>query len=414
MWFLRLAPLFVLAVPACAGLNGDSGIRALSGQDLLLGSSTEVVSLDAGTGAIRFQGAGVPALGSWSSVFSTSSSDAGSVLEARNAITGETLSSVEVPDGLDVRVASPDGGLVALMPPLPEGASPWIPEPRATTHIVIADPRTPGEVREFDLDGNFEPEAFSTDGRGLYMISYVPPTAPEAYRVARLEVLSGKVHEVSTGVKGVIETMSGTRLEQVAAPDGTMLHTLYTTAPAAYASHAHQHADAIVSFVHMLSLDDGWAHCLALPKAMWGGDAADQAMAVSQDGELLYVVDIAQGLIAEIDTNGPEILRTGQVDFGSASGAPTQATVTADGRLFVSTGARIVTIDTATLERTSELAMTAPVLALGADGSNVYVAMQGQIEVLGAGADESLGTVSTPSLTEISYVGLAEEISLGD
>ena len=406
----RWLPMLVLALPACAGVGPDSGIRAMAGQDLLLGSDREVVSLDAGSGAVRFQGAGVPALGTWSSVFTTTFSGGVSVLEARDPITGETLSIVEVPGRLDVRVASPDGDLVALMEPLPEGASPWIPEPRATTRVVIAAPANAGELREFELEGNFEPEAFSSDGRGLYMISYLPPDAPDAYRVARLDLSNGRVSLVSTGIKGVVETMSGTRLEQVTGPDGTMLYTLYSTAPAAY-THAH-HVGETVSFVHMLSLDDNWAHCLALPKAMWGGDAADQAMAVSKDGALLYAVDTEQGLIAEIDTRRLEILRTAPVDFGAASDSPTQAAVTDDRRLLVSVGSRIVSIDVASLERAGELATRAPVLALGSDGSRVYVAMPGEVEVLDARSDGSLGTIPSPELTDISYVGLAGEVSL--
>jgi hypothetical protein len=187
-----------------------------------------------------------------------------------------------------------------------------------------------------------------------------------------------------------------------------MLYTLYSTAPAAY-THAH---NVGATFVHMLSLDAHWAHCLALPKAMWGGDAADQAMAVSKDGALLYAVDTEQGLIAEIDTTGLEILRTARVDFGSESDSPTQAAVTMDRRLMVSVGSRIVAIDVTTLERTGELATRAPVLALGSDGSHVYVAMPGEIEVLEAGSDGSLGTISSPELTDISYVGLAGDVSM--
>lgn len=402
-----LLPMLVLAVPACAGLGEGSGIRALAGQDLLLGSSDGVVSLDAGTGDVRFQGAGVPALGTWSRVYTTSVSGDGSILEAREALTGDVVSSLTVPGELSVRIASPDGSLVALMPPLAQGASPWIPEPRDSTRLVVADPSGARDPLELELDGNFEPEAFSSDGRDLYLISFVPPTAPEAYRVARLDLSTGKVHEVSTGVKGVVETMSGTRLEQVAAPNGSMLHTLYTTEPASYAAHAH-HTGRPVSFVHMLSLGEGWAHCLALPKPMWGGDAADQAMALSPDGGLLYAVDAARGIVAVVDTSGPELLRSAEIDFGPAGEAPTQAAVASDGTLFVSTGSRITTVDTVSLRRTGGWAAQGPVLALGADGTNVYVAMPGEIEVLDGSTGRALGTISSPLLDDVAFVGRAD------
>jgi hypothetical protein len=403
-----LLPMLVLTLPACAGLGDGPGIRALAGQQLLVGSSDGVLSLDAGTGSVRFQGTGVPALGSWSTVFTTDVSGGASILEARDATTGHLTSSVSVPGELSVRIASPDGGLVALMPPLPDGASPWIPEPRATSRLVVADPSGNRAPAEFELDGNFEPEAFSSDGRHLYMVSFIPPTAPEAYRVARLNIGTGRVQDVNTGVKGVVETMSGTRLEQVAEPDGSMLHTLYTTEPAAYAEHAHQSGQT-VSFVHMLSLDAGWAHCLALPKPMWGGDAASQAMALSGDGSRLYVVDTARGVVAEVDTGAPELLRTAHVDFGPTGDAPTQATLSPDGNLFVSTGSRIVTIDTATLQRTGGWTAEQPILGLGSDADHVYIAMSGEIEVLDRSTDRPLGTISSPAVRDVAFIGQSSE-----
>ena len=402
-----LVTLFVLALPACAGIGNRPGIEALAGQDLLLGSSNGVVSLNAGSGAVTFHGEGVPALGTWSSVFTTSVSAGSSLLEARDAISGEVVSSVEVPGELSVRIASADGSLVALMPPLPHGTSPWIPEPRARTHITVVDPSGVSEPRQYDLRGNFEPEAFSRGGKELYLISFVPPTAPEAYRVANLNLDTGELSAVSTGVKGVVETMAGTRLEQIADPYGSMLHTLYTTAPASYADHAHE-AGRTVSFVHMLSLDQGWAHCLALPKPMWGGDASDQAMALSRYGDRLYVVDTAKGLVSEVDTDGPEIVRTVEIDFGITGSAATQASVAPDGTLYVSTGRQIVAIDTATLDRTRAWTMDDAVQGLGSDDGHVYVATPGEVRVLNRSGDRELGSLPAPQLPDIAYVGLAE------
>src|SRR5919106_5721585 len=246
--------------------------------------------MNPGTGAVRSQGPGVPGLGNWSTVFATAPVGDATTLQARDSATGNVVSSVHLSGSLGVRVASPDGSRVALMAPLPAGRSPWIPTPRTSTDLVVADPTGATEPRTYRLDGNFEPEAFSADGTGLFLISYVPPGDPTGYRVARLALASGKVAPVGTGPKGVVETMSGTRLEQVVSPDGTMLYTLYTTQPAEYAELRHQ-AGRPVAFVHTLSLDEGWAHCVGLPRQLWGGDPADQAMAVSPDGARLYVVD---------------------------------------------------------------------------------------------------------------------------
>jgi hypothetical protein len=405
-----LPTLLVLALPACAGVGREapSGIEALAGQELLLGSSTGVVSLNAGSGAVTFQGEGVPAMGTWSSVFSTEHHRGHSLLETRDASSGKVVSSVQVPGELSVRIASADGSLVALMSPLPEGASPWVPEPRATTSITVADPTGATEPRAFELEGNFEPEAFSSDGADLYMISFVPPTAPEAYRVARLTLATGRLRDVATGLKPpVVETMAGTRLEQVADPYGAMLHTLYSTEPAPYADHPH-HADATVSFVHMLSLVAGWAHCVALPKQMWGGDPDDQAMAHAPHEDRLYVVDTALGLVTEVDTAHPGVLRTVEIDFGARGSAPTQASVSPDGTLYVSTGRQIVAIDTATLERSRMWTMEADVQGLGSDEGHVYVATPGEVRIIDHAGGGELGSITVPQLPDVAYVGLAE------
>jgi len=404
-----LPTLLLLALPACAGVTRESGIESLAGQELLLGSSNGVVSLNAGSGAVTFQGEGVPALGTWSSVFSTRIFESHSLLETRDASSGKVVSSVQVPGELDVRIAAADGSRVALMSPLPEGTSPWVPEPRARTSLTVADPTGVTEPRTFDLRGNFEPEAFSSLGDELYLISFVPPTAPEAYRVARLNLDTGRVHDVSTGLKPrLVETMAGTRLEQVADPYGAMLHTLYSTAPAPYAGHPHG-AGRPVSFVHMLSLVAGWAHCVALPKEMWAGDPDHQAMAHASHDDRLYVVDSALGLLAEVDTADPGLLRTVEIDFGAAGTTPTQASVSPDGTLHVSTGRQIVAIDTATLEHTRTWTVEADVQGLGSDDAHVYVASPGEVRVFDRTGDRELGSLPAPQLPDVAYIGLGQE-----
>lgn len=228
--------------------------------------------------------------------------------------------------------------------------------------------------------------------------------------MAALELVTGKLRDVGTGIKGLVETMSGTRLEQVASPDGSMLHTLYTTAPGAYAAHA-QPGGRVVSFVHMLSLEGWWAHCFALPKPMWGGDAADQAMAVSPDGRLLYVIDTEQGLIAEMDTQRHGRVRIEPLELDSAAGTPTQATMTADGTLLVSAASRLVEIDTATLEQVGRWEAPGPVVALGSDASSIYVAMANQVQVLDVDR-RPLGTLASPTIEDVAYVGAVSEESV--
>jgi DNA-binding beta-propeller fold protein YncE len=259
------------------------------------------------------------------------------------------------------------------------------------------DPRT------YRLDGNFEPEAFSADGTGLFMISYVPPADPTGYRVARLDLDSGKVRRVPSAAKGLVETMSGTRLEQVVSPDGTMLYTLYTTQPAEYAELRHQ-AGRPVAFVHTLSLDEDWAHCVPLPRELWGGDPSDQAMAVSPDGAGLYVVDTARDVLAVMDTEELTSERFA-LELPSAD-TPTRATVGEDGTLFVATGTEIAAIDPATPEITATWTTGAPVTAIGTLPDGLGVAMADRIAVIDPATGTHLRTIPSPPVEDPAYLGL--------
>jgi hypothetical protein len=402
----RLFPLMMAGLTACAAL-GPAEPTTPSERVLLLGSSHGVVTVDPSSGSVLFQGTGVPSSSDWSTLLTATADGGGTIVEARDSTTGETLSSLPVPGRLGVRVASPDGSLVALMPPLPPGASPWVPQPRASTTITVADPSGLQEPRRFTLDGNFEPEAFSADRGTLFLISYVPPTAPTGYRVAALDLADGSVSRVKTGVKGVVETMSGTRLEQVASADGSMLYTLYTTRPP---DHVGSGADSAhhVGFVHTLSLDEGWAHCVALPEELWGGDPADQAMAISADGDLLYVVDTARRVVAAMDTASLEMTGSDGVESPPDQEGETRAVIGPGGALVVASGTRVVSLDAETLRPMDGWTFEAPVVALGTGPREIYVAVPGTVHALRPGSDRAEPEVRAPVVNDLSYVGMFE------
>lgn len=403
--FVRwVVPVIAVVVAACAGPSPDpTGAGWQPRGTLVVGSFERIVSIDPISGSILADAAGVPALGGWSTFFAASPIGGDTLLRARDAVTGETTSTVRLPGEWSVRVAAWDGSRVALMAPL-GGRDPWTPEPRAATTILVADPTGAQEARPFHLRGNFEPEAFSTDGRHLYLIRFVPPTDPRGYQVARLSLDDGRVSPVNTGTKGVVETMSGTRLDQVASPDGTMLYTLYTTAPASYA-HGAAHGDA-AAFIHTLSLDEGWAHCFGLPKELWGGDPAHQAMALSPDGESLYVVDTDRRLAAAMDTRELDVAPPVPVNLGEMSAAEAHAVVTGDGRLVVAAGDRVVALSIASFRPVASWTPPAPVTGLGWDAHGLYVASPAGVEILDPGSGDRVGTVRSPVVRDVAYIGV--------
>jgi hypothetical protein len=371
---------------------------------LVLGSGGGVVSVDPADGSVRFRGAGVSTLGSWSTVFTTRRSEDGTLLEGRDAATGRVRSTISLPGELAVRVASLDGSQVALMEPLPESHSPWTPIPRATTDLVVADPTGAAAPMRFHLLGNFEPEAFSADGESLYLIRFVPPTEPVAYQVARLGLSTGRVHPVATGTKpAVVETMSGTRLEQVASPDGRMLYTLYTTEPAAYAG-AHAHEADPVAFIHTLSLEEGWAHCIALPKALWGGDPLNEAMALSPDGDRLHVVDTARDLVAIMDTHSIKMASI-DVDF-PAVGGPAQASAGGDAQLYASGGTWLINVNVWRRSTAGHRTMPEAISGLGTGPGGLYVALPHGVEVLSPDLRRRVASIPSPAVDDLDYVGV--------
>jgi DNA-binding beta-propeller fold protein YncE len=292
-----------------------------------------------------------------------------------------------------------------MMEPLPEGWDPAVPFPRARTRIVVADPTGERETISLNLRGNFEPEAFSTNDDQLFLIQHLPAETPSAYRVTVLDLVREKLLPVFGPFKGPAERMPGTRLSQLLSPDADQLYTLYTSSRPGYAPHGAPVAnDAAVSFVHVLSLRDGWAHCVGLPRSMWDRPSSEQAMATTPDGNYLLVVDAGRGIVAALHTESLKV-RTSPIDLsGEGDIARTAAHVSPDGRtLLVSVAGAEGSVVTAFDARTFEVIDTWRLegivsgLDFSSDSSSVYAAMQGQVVVLDARDGLEIGAVPVPT-----------------
>lgn len=403
-----------LAGAACTqgGSGGNSEADPVPRETLLLGTQAGPLVIEIPSGSVLFERPGtVPSLGgSW--LLSATRSEGSTLLETVDAANAEPASTVRLDGSLDVRVVSESGGAVALMDPLPEGWDPAVPLPRSRTPIVVADPTDAAGTQTYDLRGNFEPEAFSTDDRRLFMIQHLPAEAPEVYRVTALNLRTGKVRPVFGPFKGPAERMPGIRLQQVLSPAADQLFTLYSSAQPGYAPHQAPVANATtVSFVHVLSLQDGWAHCVGLPKQLWDRPASEQAMATSPDGRLLYVVDATLGLVTVMDTETFET-RTESIDLAVSGVRRTSAVVSPDGSaLFVATAgeqAGVTRIDTDTFDvvrtwSTEDLSG----FGLSADGRRLYVAFDDRVEVMDATTGSELAGVAVASPAPIEQVSVA-------
>ncbi len=246
---------------------------------------------------------------------------------ARSSVTGEEVGRVTVPGSVEPRVVSPQGDDVMLGPRREPFAGEVLAPGRLRTTLVVVG-FDGGTARPLDVAANVEPEAFSTDGRAVIVVEYLPPEAPDRYRVARLDLASGQLSELeSPDAVGGAE-MRGTARTQALSPDGTRLYTLYSTATMpAPAAPGPGHGRASV---HVLDLEEQWAHCVDLPRPFGSTPGAGFGVALGADGERLWVADSTAGLLAEVDTAALSVTRTAPMEpvgprpvlSAGASGSP--------------------------------------------------------------------------------------------
>ena len=250
---------------------------------------------------------------------------------------------------------------------------------QATTssQMLVIDTSLMKASAPIGLNGIFEFDAISNDGRRMYLVEYLDGAS---YRVRVYDVPSGQLDpNVVVDKSDGAAVMAGIRLSGVASPDGQWLYSVY----------ARPHNGA---FIHALSLTDPIAFCLDLPGSGYesNSDEFQWSLALSSDGSHLYAANGAKGIVAEVQTQGnnpPSVVRTVRLDMPAPTSglfiknveAKELATgglvLSADGKTLVMTGKTgLVWVDTATLHaRSVHLASwTVWSLGLSPDGSMVY------------------------------------------
>ncbi|WP_433825705.1 YncE family protein [Actinoplanes sp. CA-015351] len=341
-------------------------------------------------------------------------------LDQIDPVSGAVIRSDGYGGGWQPRAISSDGRSCALTPALP-GA---IPAGRDWSPILIA---APGGPRKFRLPGVIEPDAFTSDASGLFVLEWLPATAPDHYRVRLLDLNSGELHPLNTRDKtpvppGAEEEMRGEGRQAVLSADGAMLFTLYTHQP------GHAHTRDLLSgrpgnahaFVHVLHLTDGWAYCLDLPHPF--GTSAPQAHALAADARHIAVADLGAGKIAYADPSTLTITRVLDVPpAASAFSKPPSASafsrppaasafskppaasaflkLTAT-HAFVGGGDTVTALDRSTDAVTASRSLPGPLrgLALTPDGLRLHAATADQVHCLKTPSGTPTGTTPIPSL----------------
>jgi YVTN family beta-propeller protein len=312
------------------------------------------------------------------------------VLDPRS---GDELWTREVAGKLEVEVASQEGRQVALGS---RGALGGYAGGRSSTTLVIVGRDDP-QPKTIELDGNFEPEAFSTDGDSLFVVEYLPPMRPTSYRVRRLDLRTEEVGGVYTVDAELQEAMQGTARIQTASPDGARLYTLYSLQDADGTKHA---------FVHVLSLDEEWAHCVDLPPTFGTTTEGSIALTIAPDGKRLYVTDASSGTVAEVDTTALTVTRSAQVGFGSGGG-PAHAATGPDGSVYLGRGTGLVALDGSTLApgRSWDLEKRITGLQASNDGARLYVGLRDEIVILDPKTGSIVGVLDPDGLGVIDQLG---------
>jgi hypothetical protein len=263
--------------------------------------------------------------------------------------------------------------MVALTPPPQPGTDTYHPAAKDPTPMVIVERDEP-EPEVLSVPGNVEPEAFSLSGDALFVIDFVPPLAPERYRVARLDLRSNTVDDVWSREDELQAPMRGTARAQAVAPDGRRLYTLYTRDAT-----ADEPAEA---FVHVLDLDNEIASCVDLPPEFSTDPLG--AVAVTPSGGRLFVYSPTSGVLAELDTKSLDIARTGSVT-PPVGATPSSARATAtESTLYLSVSDRITSVALGDLAAADWTLATGEVtgIAPASDDSLLYVVLFDRVLVV--------------------------------
>jgi WD40 repeat protein len=221
-------------------------------------------------------------------------------------------------------------------------------------------------MHRVNLNGYFHFDAVSNDGLRLYLIQYLNG---KEYYVRLYDVSAGSLDaNIVVDKSDGNQAMAGIRLSGLASPDGHWLFSMYVR-------------ENESPFIHALSLDGPFAFCLDLPGNGYATSEAEMhwSLAMNRGGSLLYAVNGATGVVAEIDISAqynPQVKRTAKIPGGrSAKAGSNAAVLSPDGKTLVTAGATgIEWIDTASLAARMSALGDWHVWSLGLspDGSMIY------------------------------------------
>ena len=355
---LVVASSLVVLAGACSG--GDGGGPPV----LLVGTPSGVATVDTASGTV---GTPVPR--------AVASPDGRLLVRADLVGTRTQIRAVDlgrdddrwvttVEGTFEPRAVAADGARVALTAP-PAAAEPGELAPgRSSTELIVAGQDAASE--RYEIEANIEPEAFSLDGTALFVVQFLPARQPTSYQVRRFDLASGELGDVYSADADLQQAMRGTARTQVWDPDGSRLYTLYTQEVGA----------ETVAFVHVLDLEEQWAHCILLPD---GFTPSAAGLALADGADDLYVADAAGGVVAAIDTEALAVVE--EATLRPAPNAYTSPVAVGGGEVYVGSGADVLVLDRSSLQQRGSLRPVADVIGiqLAPEPGELFVASPGAV-----------------------------------
>jgi hypothetical protein len=400
----RRTLLAAFAGAGAAALVGCGPVRRTIAAPAVTIPDALLVEVDDGLGVLRGTGRQTMtrsiATADGTAIYATGSEGADTAFWRFETATGRSSTRVTLPGRWVPQAVSANGTTVALTSnevSVTDGR----PTGRDMTPVLIAD--LTGVRHRLELRGNYVPEAFTGDLAGLFVLEWLPATAPDRYRVRVVDLATKAPGPLYTRAKvpippGAEEEMRGDGRQAVLAPNRTTLYTLYTHQP------DHQHTRDLISgrpgnvhaFVHTLDLTARWAYCIDLPHPFGEAPASGHAMAIRPDGGRLFVVDVTSGTVAEISTEELTVRRTATL----ANGTGTGYAAAGHDRLFVGAGTIVRTVDLARLGLATEWPVREPVtgLVLSHDGKRLYVGQADAVSWHDSATGTELGRAAVPGL----------------
>ncbi len=201
---------------------------------------------------------------------------------------------------------------------------------RSLSHTSVRIVGRKGRVaHELELDGEFEVETISRDGKRLFLIEHLRGNAAPRYRVRLFDVSRNRLTSKPLRGKGEPSVMAGLAWSGIGSPDGRWLLTLYLNTA------------RNLAFVHALDLDLSLPSCIFLPSKTSVNMLKRYSLTLSPDGRRLFATNPAAGVVAEIDLEQRAVVRTARFAAGAApSRISLPGTVSRAGRTLYFSGGR--------------------------------------------------------------------------